>query len=119
MLKAFHDGADLHTRTASLIFKKAESAVDKLTERYPTKTLNFRVLYVGAAHGLSQQRIAMGYENPVLRQWTVPKCEKLIARWFQVYAGVAQAIKAAGDEGRRYGYVRDRWGRRRNLPALG
>lgn len=113
MMQAFADGADLHTRTASLIFHKPESAIDKLTERYPVKTLNFRVLYGGSAQGLSRQLIAMG-----LKDWLVDKCDRLILDWFEVYAGVERYMRAAGNEGRQHGFVRDRWGRRRYLPAL-
>lgn len=113
MLEAFKSGADLHTRTAARYFNKPDHLVDKMRERHPCKTLNFRVLYMGGAFGLSRQLTAMG-----LAEWTPEKCEQLIDGWFKVYAAIRPAMRAAGDEGRMHGFVRDRYGRRRYLPAL-
>ena len=84
MRKAFNEDIDLHTLTASLIYKKDISDVTK-DERQDGKTLNFALLYgmgyrkyktyaaqSGKVISLSEAKVAhMAFHNayPRLRQW--------------------------------------------------
>ncbi len=54
MKKAFNEGLDIHTYTASQIFNKLEKDITK-DERNKAKTINFGVIYGISSYGLSQQ----------------------------------------------------------------
>ncbi|NCN28023.1 DNA polymerase I [bacterium] len=53
LVKAFQDDADIHRRTAALIFGKEESKVTD-DERRAAKTINFGIIYGQSAFGLSK-----------------------------------------------------------------
>lgn len=53
LLKAFHENADIHARTAALIMNKDEASVTS-EERRVAKTINFGIIYGQTAFGLSK-----------------------------------------------------------------
>ena len=54
LMRAFNEGADIHTATASLVFGIPIEHIDK-TQRYQAKAINFGIIYGQQAYGLSQE----------------------------------------------------------------
>jgi DNA polymerase I-like protein with 3'-5' exonuclease and polymerase domains len=59
MIEAFNAGADIHTRTASLMFGVAERDVEK-SQRQQAKAVNFGALYGSSARGVQQYFATLG-----------------------------------------------------------
>lgn len=103
MLEAFQSGTDIHTVTASKVFKVAADEVTR-EMRDKAKTVNFGIIYGISAFGL-QQRL------------NIPRQEAndLIKNYFEKYPGVRRYIDSAITFGREHGYVATRTGRRRYI----
>jgi DNA polymerase-1 len=103
MLEAFQTGTDIHTVTASKVFKVE---LDEVTRemRDKAKTVNFGIIYGISAFGL-QQRL------------NIPRREasELIKNYFEKYPGVQTYIDKTIEFAREHGYVRTLMGRRRYL----
>jgi len=113
MIKAFLDDQDIHSLTASRIFGIPIDRLDKMRHRLPAKTVNFGILYSISAEGLYDQLKSAGCEG-----WTVRKCEGLIKEWFNLFEGIKDYFKTVDSEARRYGYVRNMFGRIRRIPEV-
>jgi len=50
--------------------------------------------------------------------WTTNRCADAIRGYFDIYKGVARYMEGCRAEARRFGLVRDRWGRIRYLPGV-
>jgi DNA polymerase-1 len=106
IIESFRRGEDIHTRTASEVFKVEPAAVTPL-QRTIAKSANFAILYGVSAFGLSQatkidQREAQRY----------------IDAYFALHPRVRAFIDRTLAEGRERGYVTTLLGRRRYLPDL-
>ncbi|MGH7354090.1 MAG: DNA polymerase I, partial [Candidatus Rokuibacteriota bacterium] len=106
IIESFRRGEDIHTRTASEVFKVAAGDVTPL-QRTIAKSANFAILYGVSAFGLSQatkidQREAQRY----------------ISDYFATHPSVRAFIDTTLAEGRERGYVTTLLGRRRYLPDL-
>ncbi len=106
IIEAFRRGEDIHTRTASEVFRIPPEQVTPL-QRTIAKSANYAILYGVSAFGLSQatridQREAQRYIDEYFR--THPRVREFIDRTLQ--------------EGRERGYVTTLLGRRRYLPDL-
>lgn len=99
MLEAFLNGLDLHRSTASLMFRVPLEEVTK-EQRAMAKSINYGLLYGMGAAGLAA-RI----------ETTVAEAERLMARYFEVYQGVARWLRAAADTAVSVGHSRTHWGR--------
>ena len=103
MLEAFETGTDIHTATASKVFKVD---LDEVTRemRSKAKTVNFGIIYGISAFGL-QQRL------------NIPRKEaqELISNYFEKYPGVRKWIDETIAFGEEHGYVKTQTGRRRYL----
>jgi DNA polymerase-1 len=104
---------DIHSETASLMFGVPVGNVDKQRHRYPAKRVGFGVITGITGAGLLDQMKLAGAVD-----WTEDRCDEIIEEWFRIYPGVRTYMEACRTEARRYGFVRDRWGRRRYLPAI-
>jgi DNA polymerase-1 len=106
LLEAFRSGADVHARTAALIFGKPQTDVTA-DERRAAKTINFGVLY------------GMG-DGALAKQLRIPRedAARFISAYFERYAGVARFMNRVVEEARRGEAVRSLLGRRRFLPNL-
>ena len=108
MLDAFNAGADIHTRSAALMFGVEEQAVTKL-QRQQAKALNFGALYGSGAKGVQQYFAAIGMfigerqARELLQQWH--QAYPAFGRWHRD----CQRLADAGEP------VRTRIGRRRKL----
>lgn len=103
MLDAFNSGADIHTSTASKVYKVDPEDVTR-EMRDKAKTVNFGILYGISAFGL-QQRL------------NIPRKEanELIDNYFDKHPGVRAWIDKTIEFGKEHGYVATRTGRRRYL----
>jgi DNA polymerase-1 len=96
-----HGTADLHTMTAKIIYAKAE-VVKK--ERKTGKTINFLTMYGGGAGGFAAQA-KIPYEM----------AKKMIINFFRGYPVLKRWIDSEIKAGRKRGYSRTSFGRRRPL----
>jgi DNA polymerase-1 len=103
MVEAFTSGTDIHTVTASKVYKVELADVDR-EMRAKAKMVNFGILYGISAFGL-QQRL------------NIPRKEAndLINNYFEKYPGVQNFIDQTIEFGREHGYVKTQTGRRRYL----
>jgi DNA polymerase I len=105
-IRAFKEGADIHTRTASEILDKPESEIDK-HERHAAKAINFGILYgmgprnLARSSGLSKEE-AQGF----------------IDKYFELHPGIANYIEEMKDKAHKDKYVETLFGRRRYLPEI-
>ena len=106
LLKAFHEGQDIHRATAGEIFgvKPEEVTVDQ--RRY-IKAVNFGLIYGMGAFGLAQQ---LGIERGAAQQF--------IDKYFARYPGVAEYMQRTREIAREQGYVETVFGRRLWLPDI-
>jgi DNA polymerase-1 len=107
LIDAFTRGADVHTRTAALVFDKEERQVTS-DERRAAKTINFGVIY------------GMG-DSALAKQLGIPReqAARFIAAYFERYAGIARYMEKTVESARHGEAVRSLLGRRRFLPNLG
>jgi DNA polymerase-1 len=106
LIDAFTTGADVHARTAALVFGKAQAEVTA-DERRAAKTINFGVIY-----GMGDS--ALGKQLGIPRE----QAARFIAAYFERYAGVARFMEHAVESARQGEAVRTLLGRRRFLPNL-
>jgi uracil-DNA glycosylase family 4 len=113
MIEVFQKGEDIHARTASEIFGVPYDRLDDYDHRRPAKTVNFGVVYGISPAGLVDA-LAVGGNSG----WSEERCKEFIESWFGVYPGVKRYMKDQETYARRYGYVRDMWGRIRRIPEV-
>lgn len=106
LIEAFFGGEDIHTITASQIYKITPSQVTEKMRR-AAKTLNFGIIYGMSAFGFSQ---ATGVERE--------EAQKFIDEYLEKFSGVAQYIKTTKEFAKKHGYVETALGRRRNIPEI-
>jgi len=106
LVKAFHEGADIHRATAADIFGVPVAEVTPDQRRY-IKAVNFGLIYGMGAFGLATQ---LGIERGAAQQF--------IERYFQRYPGVADYMQRTRELAREQGYVETVFGRRLWLPDI-
>ena len=106
LIEAFMQGADIHTATASKIFKLPSEKVDR-EMRSQAKSANFGIIYGISAFGLAQNL-------------KIPRKEaaELIAGYFESYPQVKEYMEAIKVSARKNGYVETIFGRRRYLKDI-
>ncbi|MEK9151719.1 MAG: DNA polymerase I [Patescibacteria group bacterium] len=106
LCEAFRKGEDVHTTTASVVYKvKPEEVTADM--RRQAKVFNFGIMYGMGSFGLSQ---AAQIEQKVAAQF--------IAAYFKKFAGVAKFIEEMKQGARERGYVETELGRRRYTPEI-
>ena len=106
IIESFRRGEDIHTRTASEVFKVAPGDVTSL-QRTIAKSANYAILYGVSAFGLSQAtRIDQ------------KEAQRYINEYFKTHPAVRAFIDTTLTEGRERGWVATLMGRRRYLPDL-
>ncbi|MGA8032096.1 MAG: DNA polymerase I, partial [Casimicrobiaceae bacterium] len=106
LLKAFHEGADIHRATAAEIFGVAPADVTPDQRRY-IKAVNFGLIYGMGAFGLASQ---LNIERGAAQQY--------IDRYFARYPGVAAYMQRTRELAREQGWVETVFGRRLFLPDI-
>ena len=106
LLKAFHEGDDIHRVTAGEIFGIPAAEVSTDQRRY-IKAVNFGLIYGMSAFGLASQ---LNIERAAAQQF--------IDRYFARYPGVAAYMQRTRGLAREQGYVETVFGRRLFLPDI-
>ncbi len=106
LVEAFHQGEDVHTRTASEIFGVPTPEVTP-EMRGRAKAVNFGIVYGISDYGLSQDL-------------KIPRKEagQYIKNYFSRYEGVKNYMEEIMEQARRSGYVTTLFNRRRYLPEI-
>jgi DNA polymerase-1 len=105
LLDVFRHGRDLHDETEQRVFGTSGK------RRIAAKTCNFGIVYGLTSRGLQMQLRKGGID------WTTEECQEAIDGWFRSYPKVWEYQDKMVAHARRYGYVKDMWGRIRYLPA--
>ena len=103
MKKAFISGEDLHTYTASLLFKKSADDIGKL-ERQIAKSVSFLIIYGGGAYRLAD-----------MTGIPMREAQSIIDRYNQVFSGVPAYERHVHSFIKENGYAYSLFGRRRHL----
>jgi DNA polymerase-1 len=106
LLKAFHDGLDVHRATAAEVFGITPEQVSSEQRRY-AKTINFGLIYGMSAFGLAK---SLGIDNTAAKTY--------IDRYFARFAGVKQYMDDTRAQAKARGYVETVFGRRLYLPEI-
>jgi DNA polymerase-1 len=106
LLRAFHEGLDVHRATAAEVFGVAVDQVSSEQRRY-AKVINFGLIYGMSAYGLARN---LGIDNTAAKNY--------IARYFERYPGVKQYMDETRLEAKSKGYVQTVFGRRLYLPEI-
>jgi len=106
LLKAFRDGLDIHSATASEVFGHPIEQV-KDFERRSAKAINFGLIYGMSAFGLA-------------RQLSIPRgdAQDYIDLYFERYPGVRAYMDSVREQAAGDGYVETIFGRRLYLPDI-
>lgn len=111
LIQAFHEGKDVHRLTASRVFQIPESEVSS-SQRSSAKSIKFGVIYGISSMGLLAQMQLRGLT------YTQDDCQDLIDTYFKVYPGIQAYMEDRKAEARRFGYVRDYYGRIRYVTGI-
>jgi len=106
LLKAFHDGLDVHRATAAEVFGLSVDQVSSEQRRY-AKVINFGLIYGMSAFGLAK---ALGIDNIAAKNY--------ITRYFERFAGVKRYMDDTREQAKAQGYVQTVFGRRLYLPEI-
>ncbi len=100
LLRAFHEGRDVHRATASEVFNVELEQVSSEQRRY-AKVINFGLIYGMSSFGLAKN---LGIETKAAAAY--------IDRYFQRYPGVKRYMDETVEFARDHGYVETVFGRR-------
>jgi len=106
LIESFKNNEDIHTRTASEIFKISPNDVTSEMRRM-AKVVNFGLLYGMTEHGLSQ---GLKISREEAREY--------IKRYFERFTNVESYLKASLEEAKESGSSKTLLGRRRPIPEL-
>ncbi len=106
LLRAFHEGFDVHKATAAEVFGLTPDQVSNEQRRY-AKTINFGLIYGMSAFGLAK---ALGIDNTAAKNY--------ITRYFERFAGVKRYMDETREQAKAQGYVETVFGRRLMLPEI-
>ncbi len=106
LIKAYNEGKDIHTITASQIFGKGE---DKVTpsERREAKAVNFGIIYGISDYGLSQNIKS-----------SRAKAKEYIDSYFDRYPLVKKFMNDNVDKATKDGFIKTMFGRIRKIPEI-
>ena len=106
LLKAFHDGVDIHRATAGEVFG---ADYEKVTDnqRRAAKAINFGLMYGMSAFGLARQL-----------DISRPEAQEYMDTYFARYPGVRIFMEKTREQAREQGYVETLFGRRLYLPEI-
>lgn len=105
-LRAFNDGADVHTRTASEVWDVPEKDVTPEQRRH-AKAINFGLLYGMGPRALARSA-GMSFEE----------AQTFIAKYFDIHTAVRAYMDAQKAQAHALGYVETPFGRRRSFPEM-
>lgn len=106
MIEAFNTGEDIHTVTASQVFKIPINEVSKQV-RSRAKAVNFGIVYGISDFGLAEQ---IDIKRNEAKQY--------IEQYLETYSGIKKYMADIVEEAKKNGYVTTLYGRRRYIPEL-
>jgi len=106
MIRAFENGEDIHSQTASEVFGVKKEAVTSEMRRQ-AKVVNFGILYGLGPRGLAEGT-GLSYEE----------AQEFIEKYFSTYKKINDYINKTIAQARAFGYVETFFGRRRYLPEI-
>jgi DNA polymerase-1 len=106
MRRAFIDGLDIHTATASQVFGVTPEQVTPLQRRH-AKAVNFGIVY-----GISEYSLAEDIGVNFYR------AKEYIESYLNNYRGVRAYMHEVVDNARQIGYTQTLYGRKRSIPEL-
>ncbi len=106
LLRAFHEGLDVHRATAAEVFGVTPDQVSSEQRRY-AKVINFGLIYGMSSFGLARN---LGIDNTAAKNY--------IERYFQRYPGVKRYMDETRVGAKAKGYVETVFGRRLYLPEI-
>ena len=106
LLRAFHEGRDVHRATAAEVFSVGIDEVSSEQRRY-AKVINFGLIYGMSSFGLARN---LGIETKAAAAY--------IDRYFQRYPGVKRYMDETVEFAHANGYVQTVFGRRLYLPDI-
>jgi DNA polymerase-1 len=106
LLKAFHDGVDVHRATAGEVFGVPYADVEA-DQRRAAKAINFGLMYGMSAFGLSKQ-LGIGRAE----------AQAYMDTYFLRYPGVQQFMEDTRQSAKEKGFVETLFGRRLYLPDI-
>ncbi len=107
MRRAFEEGQDIHDFTAHQIFDVPAGEKADANQRRIAKSVNFGLLYGMSDFGLAQ-RLEIGRAE----------AKAMTQAYFARFPSVRAYIERTLEDGRKNGYVRTLFGRRRYMPGL-
>lgn len=106
MIKAYKNGEDIHTITASQVFGvKSENVTSDMRKK--AKAINFGIIY-----GISDFSLAGDMKV------TKKEAGEYIARYFERFCGVCEYLKNVKEKAKEDGFVTTLYARRRYIPEL-
>lgn len=106
MTAAFENGEDIHTKTAAQVFDMPEAFVTPQM-RSSAKAVNFGIVYGIGAFSLARD---IGV--------SMAEADKYIKSYLNTYKGVEKYMRETIEFGKRHGYVKTLFGRRRPVSEL-
>lgn len=106
LIKAYHDGEDIHSSTASKVFHVPFDEVTPL-QRRNAKAVNFGIVYGISAYGLSRDLSISASE-----------AKDYMNKYFEAYPGVKEYQERAVKEAKESGGSITLFGRKRPIPEL-
>jgi DNA polymerase-1 len=106
LLRAFHDGLDVHRATAAEVFSIEPAQVSSEQRRY-AKVINFGLIYGMGSFGLAK---ALGIDNTAAKNY--------ITRYFERFEGVKRYMDETRQRAKDVGYVETVFGRRLVFPDI-
>ncbi len=106
LLRAFHQGLDVHRATAAEVFGGSPEQVNSEQRRY-AKTINFGLIYGMSAYGLAR---SLSIDNTAAKNF--------VERYFERYPGVKRYMDETRKSAKALGYVETVFGRRLYLPEI-
>ncbi|GHU51171.1 DNA polymerase [Clostridia bacterium] len=106
LIEAFAGNSDIHTLTASQVFKVPIESVTQ-DQRRAAKAVNFGIIYGIGAHSLSE-------DLNISRQ----DADKYIKDYFLAYPSIKKYLDGSVEFAKEHGYAKTIFGRRREIPEL-
>ena len=106
LIQAFVDNKDIHTKTASDIFKIPMEEVTR-DQRRTAKAVNFGILYGISSFGLSED---LGID--------ISTAKKFIDNYLETYPGISDYMEKEKEDAYRLGYVKTLMNRKRVIEEL-
>jgi len=106
LIKAYTEGKDIHTETASILFNISPDTVTSQMRKI-AKMVNFGIIYGMSPQGLAQR---LGI--------SINEAKEYIENYFHKFPTVKEFIKKTVEEAHQKGFVTTLFGRRRPVPEL-